>query len=102
MLDLSAETISVTVCNRLHTTGLPIMTHRINVIVQDDTWRFLQSIPPGQRSRTINQALREWALKRRRIDAAAEMDRLRDEMASNPVTTAEIISWIRADRDGGH
>ena len=78
------------------------MTHRINVIVQDDTWRFLQSIPQGQRSRTINQALREWALKRRGIDAAAEMDRFRNEMAANPVTTAEIVSWVRADRDGGH
>ena len=102
ILGLSAETFSVTVCIRLHTPEFPIMTHRINVIVQDDTWRFLQSIPPGQRSSTINQALREWALKRRRIDAAAEMDRFRDEMAAHPVTTAEVLSWIRADRDGGH
>ncbi len=78
------------------------MTHRINVIVQDDTWRVLQAVPPGQRSRTINQALREWALKRRRLDAAAEMDRLREEMAAYPVTTAEILGWIRADREGGH
>ena len=78
------------------------MSHRINVIVQDDTWRLLQCIPPGQRSRTINQALREWALKRRRMDAAAEMDRLRDDMASNPVTTDEIVRWVRGDQDGGH
>ena len=78
------------------------MNRRISVILQDDTWRFLQNIPPGERSRTINQALCEWALKRRRIDAIAEMDRFRDEMAVNPVTTAEIVSWIRADRDGGH
>lgn len=78
------------------------MSHRINVIVQDDTWRFLQRIPPGQRSRTINQALREWALKIRRTDAAAEMDRFRDDMAADPVTTAEIVCWIREDRNGGH
>ena len=78
------------------------MTHRINVIIQDDTWRFLQSVPPGQRSRTINQALREWALKRRRINAAAEMDRYREEAAASPVTTAEILDWLSADRDGGH
>ena len=78
------------------------MNRRINVILDDDTWRFLLQIPPGQRSRTINQALREWTLKRRRIDAVAKMDRIRDEMAANPVTTAEIVRWVRADRDGGH
>ena len=73
------------------------MSHRINVIVHDDMWRFLRKIPQGERSRTIN-----WAHKRRRLDAATEMDRLRSEQVTQPVTTAEIVRWIREDRDGGH
>lgn len=78
------------------------MSHRINVIVTDDIWRFLKKIPQGERSRTINLALHEWAGKRRRLDAAAEMDRLRNEPMAQPVTTAEIVRWIKEDRDGGH
>lgn len=78
------------------------MSHRINIIVQDDTWRLLKRIPQGERSRTINQALREWAVKRRRLDAIAEMDLYRNTMAAGPVTSEEIVRWIRADRDGGH
>lgn len=78
------------------------MTHRINVVVQDDIWGLLQRIPQGERSRTIDLALREWARKRRRLDAAAEMDRLRKDSATPPITTEEIVRWIREDRDRGH
>ena len=78
------------------------MSHRINVIVTDDIWRLLKKVPQGERSRTINLALHEWAGKRRRLDAAAEMDRLRNEPMAQPVTTAEIVRWIKEDRDGGH
>ena len=78
------------------------MSHRINVIVNDDMWRFLRRIPQGERSRTINLALHEWAYKRRRLDAATEMDRFRSEQVTPPVSTAEIVRWIREDRDGGH
>lgn len=78
------------------------MTHRINVVVQDDIWGLLQRIPQGERSRTIDLALREWARKRRRMDAAAEMDRLRKDSATPPITTEEIVRWIREDRDRGH
>ena len=78
------------------------MTHRINVVVQDDIWGLLQRIPQGDRSRTINLALREWAHKRRRVDAVAEMERLRKEPAMGTVSTDEIVRWIREDREGGH
>ncbi|MCY3731017.1 MAG: hypothetical protein OXF98_06710, partial [Rhodospirillaceae bacterium] len=57
-----------------------------------------EAIPPGERSRTINQALREWAINRRRLDATAEMDEYRDTMAANPVTAEEIVRCVRADR----
>ena len=78
------------------------MSHRINVIVNDDVWSFLKKIPQGERSRTINLALRGWVDRRRRLDAAAEMDRLRNEPMAQPVTTAEIVRWIKEGRDGGH
>ena len=78
------------------------MTHRINVVVQDDIWGLLQRVPQGERSRTIDLALRERARKRRRLDAAAEMDRLRKDSATPPITTEEIVRWIREDRDRGH
>lgn len=78
------------------------MTHRINVVVQDDIWGLLQRVPQGERSRTIDLALREWARKRRRLDAAVEMDRLRKDSTTPPITTEEIVRWIREDRDRGH
>lgn len=78
------------------------MAHLINVVVQDDIWGLLQRVPQGERSRTIDLALREWAQKRRRLDAAAEMDRLRQDSAATPITTEEIVRWIREDRDQGH
>ena len=78
------------------------MSHRINIIVNNDVWGFLKEIPQGERSRTINQALREWVCRRRRIDAAAEMDRLRNETAAEPITSDEIVRWIREERERGH
>ena len=78
------------------------VAHRINVIVQDDAWHLLQRIPQGGRSRTINVALRECARNRSRLDAVAEMDRLRNATAMPAISTEEIVRWIREDRDGGH
>ena len=78
------------------------MSHRINIIVNDDIWGFLKQIPQGERSRTINQALREWVRRRRRFDAAAEMDRLRNEVEAEPITSDEIVRWIRQERERGH
>ena len=78
------------------------MSHRINIIVNDDIWGFLKEIPQGERSRTINQALREWARRRRRLDAAAEMDRLRRDTQAQSVTSEEIGRWIREEREQGH
>lgn len=90
------------VCTPLHTGFATDMSHRINVIVQEDVWRFLREVPQGDRSRTINAALREWARGRRRFDAAADMDRLRSEAKAAAVTADEVVRWIREERDGGH
>ena len=78
------------------------MSHRISVTVNDDTWGFLKEIPQGERNRTINQALREW-VRRRRLDAVAEMDRLRSDAKAKSVTSAEIVRWMnRAGNPGDH
>jgi predicted CopG family antitoxin len=76
------------------------MSRRINVMIDDDTWRLLEKIPAGERSRTINEALRAWAKRRRRRDAVAEMDALRSQLPD--VSTAEVVKWIREDRDRAH
>ena len=78
------------------------MSHRINIIVNDDVWGFLKEVPQGKRSRTINQVLREWIRRRRRLDAVAEMDRLRSDAKAKSVTSAEIVRWIREERERGH
>lgn len=79
------------VCNVIHT-----MSRRINVMIDEDTWAILGRVPTGERSRTINEALRAWALRHRRQEAARKMDALRARMPT--VTTADIVRWIREDR----
>ncbi len=76
------------------------MSRRINVMIEEDTWRLLDRIPVGERSRAINQALRVWMRRRRRADAVREMDALRTQLPA--VSTEEITRWIREDRDAGH
>lgn len=76
------------------------MSKRINVMIDDDTWGLLEKIPSGERSRTVNEALRSWARHRRRRDAADEMDDLRNHLTQ--VSSAEVARWIREDREHGH
>jgi hypothetical protein len=76
------------------------MSKRINVMIDKDTWGFLGRIPAGERSRAINEALRAWATKRRRGDAAREMDALRAQMPK--ITTEDLARWVRDDRARGH
>jgi len=76
------------------------MSKRINVMIDADTWGFLGRIPAGERSRAINEALRAWATKRRRGDAAREMDALRAQMPK--ISTEDLARWVRDDRASGH
>ena len=76
------------------------MSRRVNVIIDDDTWRLLEKIPSGERSRTVNEALRVWAQRCRRHDAVAEMEALRTQLPK--VSRAEVVRWIREDRERGH
>lgn len=76
------------------------MSKRINIMIDEDTWGFLERVPAGERSRAINEALRAWVARRRRADAAREMDALRTRLPK--VSTEEVVRWIREDRDQGH
>jgi hypothetical protein len=76
------------------------MGKRINVMIDEDTWRILGRIPAGARSRAINEALRAWVSRRRRSDAVRELDALRARLPA--ASTAEVAQWIREDREQGH
>ena len=76
------------------------MSKRINIMIDEDTWGVLGRIPSGERSRAINEALRDWAARRRRRDAVSEMDELRRQLPK--VSADEVARWIREDREQGH
>lgn len=72
------------------------MAHRVNVMLDDGVWEFLQEIPQGERSRLINQAVSETLLKRKREEAFARIEALRKTMKPVPGTSEQ---WVREDRD---
>ena len=73
------------------------MGRRINVMIDDDTWELLSRVPSGERSRALNEALRDWLKQRQREQAAAELAGVR--RSAPRVATDELVRWIREDRD---
>lgn len=69
-------------------------------MIDDDTWQVLGRVPVGERSRTINDALRAWVCRRRRGDAVKDMQGLRAQLLK--VSADEVARWIREERDAGH
>lgn len=65
-------------------------------MLEDDVWAALQAIPPGERSRFLNEAAARELLRRQRVAAMARMDAARATMAPVPGTSEQ---WIREDRD---
>lgn len=76
------------------------MSKRVNVMIDEDAWGFLSKVPPGERSRAINEALRAWVARRRRRDAVREMDALRAQLPK--ASSDEVARWLREDRERGH
>jgi hypothetical protein len=66
-------------------------------MMDDDSWRIIERLPRGTRSRAVNTAIREWAGVSMRREASARMDVLRARMPA--VGTCEIVRWIREDRE---
>ncbi len=72
------------------------MTHRVNVILQDEVWNKLQAMPKGTRSTVINEALKDWLRRRQRKEAGARLDALRESL---PPLDVDIVELIRMDRE---
>ncbi|MGH8610502.1 MAG: hypothetical protein ACREYF_00250 [Gammaproteobacteria bacterium] len=72
------------------------MSHRINVLLDDEVWESLSQLPKGERSRVINKALQETLLRQGREKAFARIDELRKEMKPLGMSAEE---WIRRDQD---
>ena len=73
------------------------MARRVNIMMDDDSWRIIERLPRGTRSRAVNAAIREWAGVSRRREASAHMDALRARLPA--VGTCEIVRWIREERE---
>ena len=73
------------------------MARRVNIMMDEDSWRVIRRLPRGTRSRAVNAAIREWAGASRRRDASARMDALRKRMPA--IGTDRIVQWIREGRE---
>ena len=73
------------------------MARRVNIMMDEDSWRIIGGLPRGTRSRAVNAAIREWAGAARRRDASARMDALRTRIPA--VETHQIVRWIREGRE---
>jgi hypothetical protein len=94
-LPLHTMRICPNVCKQLHI-HKGGMSHRVNILLEDELWRVFQAIPKGERSRVINRALAAWVKTSKRDSAARRMDEIRRRLP--PVRTEEIVEWVRADR----
>ena len=72
------------------------MSKRINIAIDEDNWQILDGMAAGERSRVVSLALREWVVRRNRVDACREMDELHRVLPSASVV--EVAEWIRQDR----
>ena len=72
------------------------MSHRVNILLQDDTWEMFQFIPKGKRSKVVNALLRDWSLRQKRKGAFKEIEAITKTMKLLPGSAEE---WIRRDRD---
>ncbi len=73
------------------------MARRVNIMMDDDSWRIIGRLPRGTRSRAVNAAIREWAGVSMRREASARMDALRARLPA--VETCQIVRWIREERE---
>lgn len=73
------------------------MSRRINMMIDDDNWELLSRVPSGERSRALNEALREWLTLRQRERAASDLARIR--RGAPRVATDELVRWVREDRE---
>ena len=66
-------------------------------MLDEESWRAIERLPRGSRSRAVNAAIREWSGASRKRSAAARMDALRAGLPA--VATDLIVEWIREERE---
>ena len=74
------------------------MAHRINVMLDEEAWQVVSSLPRGQRSRFISRAVVATAGSEQRRSAAEGLAKLRRAM---PVSSVSAEELVRELRDGG-
>lgn len=72
------------------------MSHRINVILDDEIWATLKKVRRGDRSRFINQAVGKELLRTRREAAVGKLEEFRRQL---PSLEGHAEQWLREDRD---
>ena len=72
------------------------MSHRVNVILEDEIWAALKRLQRGERSHFINRAVAKELIRARRQEAVGELERLRSQL---PLLDGSAEQWIREDRD---
>jgi hypothetical protein len=72
------------------------MSHRVNIILEDEIWSLLSSLPQGERSKFVNSAVSEAFKARLRMSAYQKIQTLRKTNKALPSGT--IVDWLREDR----
>lgn len=73
------------------------MSHRVNIIVDDQVWKSLQKIPKGERSQFISRAIIEQLLLLQRKSASIKMDKIREQL--KPLdSNIDVGEILRHDR----
>lgn len=71
------------------------MAHRVNVMLNDEAWQVIRSLPRGQRSRFISRAVVNAASLDQRRDAAERLAGLRRGMEAPPKSAEELVRELR-------
>ena len=71
------------------------MAHRVNVMLDDDAWQVIRSLPRGKRSRFISRAVVDVASLDQRRDAAERLAELRRGMPGPPESAEEMVRELR-------
>lgn len=72
------------------------MSHRVNIMLDNEVWQAMQVLPRGERSRLVNSAIKAYLLQQRRQKAAEAMDALRK--STRPLS-GSTEQWVREDRE---
>ena len=71
------------------------MPHRVNVMLDNQAWEIISSIPRGRRSRFISRAVVEAATLENRRRTAEQLAALREQMAPPPASAEDMIRELR-------